>query len=258
MSFQDKLKENQMKHAETALLQTIFQDPGQTIGDIWEALEADTESEAMWEMYKKLPIGKLVTAAASFVGGIKTEEPASSASTKGKVKPKPAPKQEEEDEDEFEDDDSDSEDDEEEDEDEFEDDDDDDDDEDEFEDEEEDEEDEDAEDEEEDDEEEEEVAKKPKSKKKGKAKASSSKSKKSSSSELDLSSPESQKAYRHAIVKCLKSNKARDEDTAMRSTPIREQIGGDAKQFREQINELIEAERVAFSGKARGTKYWLA
>lgn len=247
MSFQDKLKSNQMKHAETALLQTIFQDPEQTIGDIWEALEADTESEAMWEMYKSLSIGKLVVSAAQFVAKAKPDAEASEDPPPKQAKKSKPPKDEDEDEDEFEDDDDT----------EFEDDDDDDDDE--FEDEDDDEEEEDDleedDEEEDDDEEEEEETKKPKSKKKDKAAPSKKKKKESA---IDLSSPEAQKAYRHAIIKCLKSHKARDEDTAMRSTPIREEIGGDAKQFRDQINELIEAERITFSGKARGTKYWLA
>lgn len=225
MSFSEKLKENQMKHAETALLQTVFQDPTQSIGDIWEALESDAEGEIMWDMFRKLTIGTLVTAGVVFAEKSKGAAPIPSAS------PTSDPPAEEEDEDEFEDDDDVEY---EEEEDEFED-------------------DEEGEGEEE-EEEEEEGTKKAKSRKKKKA----SSSKKKEPKALDLSSPEQQKAYRHAIIKCLKVNKARDEDKAMTSTKIRDEVGGDAKQFRDAINELIDAERVAFFGKARGMKYHLA
>lgn len=229
MSFSEHLKQNQMKHAETALLQTIFQDPNQSIGDIWEALESDDDGEVMWEMFKAFTIGKLVTAGVTFAEVDRRKKKT------GAFAPKPqdedeAEEEEDEEEVDFEDEEEDEfEDDEEEDE-------------------------EDEGDEEDEEEEEEEEPKKPQSRKKKKA----SSSKKKEPKALDLSSPESQKAYRHAVIKCLKTNKARDEDTGMKSTEIRQQVNGDAKQFRDAINELIEAERVSFGGKARGMKYWLS
>lgn len=252
MSFTEKLGNNQRDFAEAALLRTICENPAQTVGEIWESLEADGDAEFMFEIFKKMSVGRLVTAAASFASGeqdAQEEAPAASAPEKKKNKKKSRAKPSTEvevDDDEFEDDDEEWE------EEELDDDDDDD---------------------EDDDDEEEEDEPEPKSKKKGKKgkkgkkdkKSKSSKKKKSKSSKKDkdeghlpgLSSPDGKKKYQSAIVKYLKSVKAYGEPSGKRSTECREVIGGSAKQFRENINEMFEAERVQAEGKARGMKYFL-
>ena len=79
----------------------------------------------------------------------------------------------------------------------------------------------------------------------------------SSDEAIDLSSPDQRKAYESLIIKTLKSGKHVDEDSGVTSKELREVVGGDASQAREILNELIEAGRVAFYGKARGMRYYL-
>ena len=253
MSFTDNLKDNQMKMAQNALLQTIFQDPNQALGDIYDALEDDADNEFIFEMFRKMTVGQLVVAGATFAD-IEHEKqartpPAPVAS--GKSKPEPAKKtqeDDEEDDDEFEDeDDVDFEDDEEDDDEEEEDDD-----EDEFDDEEE----EDDEEEDEDDEEEQEEEK-PKARKSKKQKTPKSSKGKDKVEALDLSTPEAQKTYQGTIVKCLKKNKSRKKKSGMSAQNIRKDVGGTPKQVRDHLNTLIEEGRVAYGGQARGTRYWL-
>ena len=44
----------------------------------------------------------------------------------------------------------------------------------------------------------------------------------------------------------------------MLNKQIRMVVGGIAKQVRDACNELIEEDRLAYSGQARGTRYHLA
>lgn len=266
MTFTEKLGSNQRDFAEAALLRTICENPAQTVGEIWDSLESDGDAEFMFEIFKKMSVGRLVTAAAAFASGEQgaqeeeqEEEPAASGPDKKKKKKRSKKKSRakpstevEVDDDEFEDDDEEWE------EEELDDDDDD---------------EEDGEDDESDDDDDEDPEPKPKGKKKGKKgkkgkkdkKSKSSKKKKSKSSKKDkdeghlpgLSSPDGKKKYQSAIVKYLKSVKAYDEPSGKRSTECRDDIGGSAKQFRENINEMFSAERVLAEGKARGMKYFL-
>lgn len=61
-----------------------------------------------------------------------------------------------------------------------------------------------------------------------------------------------------AILGCLRSSKARNEESAISSKAIRDQIGGDAALLRGLLDELFQAGKVDKCGKARGTKYFLA
>ncbi len=248
MSFSEQLKKNQMKFAENALLQTIFEDPNQTIGDIWTSLEDDDEGEILYELFKKMTIGQLVIAGARFAEA--------ENATKQQPPNKKPESEEEEDEDEFDDEEEVEyeEDDEEEDDD---DDDSEEDDEDEDDEEEGDEEEEDENGEENEEDEEEEKPKKRKSKKKKKPAKSSKKKGKKDSEAIDLSTPEAQKTYQGTIVKCLKQNKARSEEKGMSAQALRKDVGGNPKQLRDNLNLLIGEGRIAYGGKARGMKYWL-
>ena len=244
MSFSEKLKKNQMKSAENTLLQTILEDPNQTIGDVWTSLEDDDESEILWEMFKNMSIGQLVIAGARFAAAEEAaKQPAAESlpADEDEFDDDEDVEYEEEGDDEDEDEDEDEEEDEEGDD----------------EDEEEEDEEGDDEDEDEEEDEEEETPKTRKSKKKKKAGKTSKKKGKDSGDSIDLSTPEAQKTYQGTIVKCLKKNKARNEKKGMAAQDIRKVVGGNPKQLRDHLNLLIGESRIAYGGKARGMKYWL-
>lgn len=241
MSFTEKLGTNQRNFAEEALLRTICEDPSQTIGEIWESLESDADSEFMWDLFKKLSVGRLVTAAVRFAEAARASKPEAPTASAPEPEPDDSEVEEDVEDDEFDDDEFDD---------------------DEFDDEEVEEED----DEFDDDEEEEDPPKRQrKSKKtsktkssKPKAKAKAKSSKKKDGYISGISTPDGKKKYQASIIKFLKQQKARSEEKGKRSTEIREVVGGNPKQFRDNINEMIEAGSVEFAGQARGMKYFLA
>jgi hypothetical protein len=94
-------------------------------------------------------------------------------------------------------------------------------------------------------------------KKKAKEKAAT-KAKDADNGKLDLTDADAQKSYQTAIVKFLRAGKHVDEETAINSKGIRDVIGGSPDQARAHLNLLIEAKSVAYCGRARGTKYFLA
>ena len=73
-------------------------------------------------------------------------------------------------------------------------------------------------------------------------------------SSLPLHKPDVKDQYQAKIVKFLRQNK---DDKGTPAQTIRKSIGGDADQLRENLNELIEAGRLSFTGQARGTRYHL-
>jgi len=75
--------------------------------------------------------------------------------------------------------------------------------------------------------------------------------------DLDLSTPDKLKAYELAILKALKSGKHVDDESGISSTHLRAIVGGSTPQARGVLDALIAEERVAFYGKARGTKYYI-
>jgi hypothetical protein len=74
---------------------------------------------------------------------------------------------------------------------------------------------------------------------------------------VNLTTPEGRKAYEAAILKALKAGKHVDKKTGISSQNLRKIVGGEAPQAREILNELIDNGRVSFTGKARGTRYYL-
>ena len=75
--------------------------------------------------------------------------------------------------------------------------------------------------------------------------------------DIDLSHPDSRKAYEASILKTLKAGKHVDEDSGITSQELRVVVGGESAQSREILDELIANDRVAYYGKARGMRYYL-
>lgn len=238
--FLEKLKDNQVAQARSALLATICENPSQTIGSILDALEEDADGDyIMLEIFKRMTLEDLVKASTP-----NASTPAASASDD---------EEDEEDEEELEEEEVEEEEaDEEEEEDELEDDD-------EF-----DDDDEDLEDEEE--------AHKPPKKGKGKGKKKKSKDKnkdkgkskgkgkkkKSKNKSKDKDKGSSGGTVNgKAVLSCLRAKKARDADSALSSKEIRDEIGGNADELRPILNSLYEADKIDKCGEARGTKYFL-
>lgn len=245
--FLERLEENQRAKAKIALVQTICENPQQTIGAILDALDADdTGDYIMLDLFKRMTIEELIVNTANQLSGKATPASASSWTDQDDI----VFTDDEEDDDEEEDDEDDEEidlDDEE-----FEDDDDDlvDDDE------------EDDEVEDDDEEEEETPASKKKKSKKGKGKgkkgkkgSKGKKSKKGTKSKKDnapVDGPKKLGAYKKAILKALR--KAGEPTSAQK---LKEMIGGDDDLFTPAKDELIDAEEIDSEGKARGTKYFI-
>ena len=78
-----------------------------------------------------------------------------------------------------------------------------------------------------------------------------------SNGDIDLSHPDSRKAYESSILKALKAGKHVDEESGVTSQSLRKVVGGEALQAREILDELIQNGRVAYYGKARGMRYYL-
>jgi hypothetical protein len=97
----------------------------------------------------------------------------------------------------------------------------------------------------------------PKKQKKSKEKKKAPPRTAEESDALDLTTPEARKQYEGAILKAFRSLKATGKEDAVSSTAMREIVGGTSAQFRGIVNEMIENGRVSYSGKARGTRYWL-
>jgi hypothetical protein len=78
------------------------------------------------------------------------------------------------------------------------------------------------------------------------------------SGKIDLSDPDAIKVYEAKITKFLRTASANDEESAMSAQAIRSGVGGSPDQLRKRLNALIEAKSLDYTGKARGTKYFLA
>jgi hypothetical protein len=98
----------------------------------------------------------------------------------------------------------------------------------------------------------------PKKKKKKKDKGEpSKKGKDDGDGHLSLVDPNDQKAYQSAIVKLLRRGKCVDINTGMSSTEIRKELGGNPKQFRDNVDVCVIAERCHKAGEARGVRYFI-
>ena len=78
-----------------------------------------------------------------------------------------------------------------------------------------------------------------------------------STGDIDLSHPDSRKAYESSILKTLKAGKHVDEESGITSQELRKVVGGESPQAREILDELIQSGRVAYYGRARGMRYYL-
>lgn len=78
-----------------------------------------------------------------------------------------------------------------------------------------------------------------------------------STGDIDLSHPDSRKAYESSILKTLKAGKHVDEESGITSQELRKVVGGESPQARELLDELIQNGRVAYYGRARGMRYYL-
>jgi hypothetical protein len=97
-------------------------------------------------------------------------------------------------------------------------------------------------------------ASKPKAKKSAPPRAPSSSAK---AEAIDLSTPEKLKAYEAAILRALKDGKHVDEESALSSSHLRKIVGGTSDQARKVLDPLIHGEKLGFTGKARGTRYFI-
>lgn len=240
--FLERLEENQRAKAKAALLQTICENPQQTIGAIFDALDADdTGDYIMLDLFKRMTIEELIIQTANAISGVQTPASASSMSTMDLYNQLDDEDDDEDDDDEYEDDDDD---DVIEDDDEYE-----------------DEDDEVIEDDEDDDEPP--APKKKKGKKgngkkgskgkKGKKGKGKGKGKKDKTSNEVADGPKTLGAYKKALLKQL-----RKADEPMSAQKLKEAIGGDDELFVPAKSELIDAEEIDSEGKARGTKYFIA
>jgi len=234
--FLERLEENQRVQAKAALIKTICENPQQTIGAVYDALDADDSGDyIMLDLFKRMTIEELVIATAPHIS-----ETAAYAS-RGVVAASSMVDDEEDDEelldddlideDEDEDDDLIDEDDEDEDDEILED---------------------DEVEEESDDKPEEPSTPKKKKSKKGKGKKGKGKGKKKNKA-ASADGPTTIKAYKKAMLRAL--GKA---DEPMSAQNIKEVIGGDKDLFTQAKDELIEEEEIESEGKARGTKYSIA
>jgi len=259
MSFADELADNTKQAMVSALLRTVVSDPNRTIGEIQTALENEVKAPYMPALFKDVTVGQLVQATAIRIREMGTKPVGEGSSVPQPSSAAPPPgaqasggKR----------DDSEEEDDEEE--------------------------------REEGEQEKERPKKKPKSKKsgrkkspptakqlqeesgpeddledeeepkkkkkKGKGKKDKNKGSKGSSDgeeRLSLVDPNDQKAYQSAIVKLLRKSKCESFESGMSSTEIRKELGGSPKQFRDNIDACVIAERVHKDGQARGVRYFI-
>ena len=223
-AFLKTLRDNQIAQAREALIQTLCENADQTIGSILDLLEQDSDGDfIMADVFKRVTIQELVEQAGPvLLRGVA----APAAPTSGAVV--------EDDFDEFDDDGL------------FDDD---------------------------EAEEAEEQAKKKKKKKKKKNKS------KKADGDGDESAPKKKKKKKKNksekgtagdsaatpgnvgekdVLACLRRHKARDEESALSSQQMQAELGADAPTMRALLDALIQAEKAAKCGKARGTKYFLA
>ena len=228
--FLERLEENQRAQAKAALIKTICENVDQTVGAVYDALDADDSGDyIMLDLFKRMTIRELVFATAPSVDLRRTHA---------------AALDDEDSQDLIEaliDDDDDDDDDE--DEDELIDDDDDDDDDEEI-----------VEDEEEEEEEPATPVKKTKKKSKGKKGKKGSKGKKSKSAKsASTEGPATLGAYKKRMLKHL-----RKASEPLSAQALKELIGGDKDLFTQAKDALLEEGEIESEGKARGTKYSIA
>jgi len=216
--FLQNLRNNQVEQARSALVQTVVQRSGDTVGSIIEALENDSTGDyIMFEIFKGMTIDEIVEAVTS--KGQASAARLAQASVDAVAAPAASndyDEDEDEDEDDLEDDN------------EF-----------------------------DDDgslEEDEDPAKPPKSSKKKKPKKKAP-AKKKSPKKKSGGSGKLSKEYQKAILANLKEHKARDEDSARPAADIRADIGGTDVDFRVNSAKLIELGKLVKFGQARGTRY---
>ena len=221
--FLSSLRDNQVAQAKEALMKTVCENPGNSMGSIFEALENDADGEyIMLEIFKSLTVEELVQAAApSVLPGWGSEG--------FEVNAVPLPDDGDdgdfEDDDEFEDDGT------------LEDDD-------------------DAPVPAKSNSKKKPTPKKSNSKKKVKASASKKAPPKTTPKTTPKTSGSDDVAHQKAILKCLSENKAKDAESAMTGPAIREIVGGDDVEFRAAMGAIRGKGRAGVTGKARGTKYF--
>jgi hypothetical protein len=254
MSFADELADNTRQAMVAALLRTVVSNPKRTIGDVLKALEKEKDGAYLPDMFRGVTILQLVQAAAERIretgvgldGGEPDDMPpaeASGSAGDGGASVSNPPNDPDEDPDAGPEDD--------------------------------------LEDEPNDDPEEGGRVRAPKKRKKDKKgkgkkdkkdkKGKKSKGKKDkgekedkdegakgkSDGHLNLVDPNDQKAYQSEIVKYLRKSKCIDFESGKSSTQIRKVVGGDPKQFRDNIDPLVKSDRVGKGGEARGVRYFV-
>lgn len=217
--FLSSLRDNQVAQAKEALMKTVCENPGNSLGSIFEALENDADGEyIMLEIFKGLTVEDLVHAAApSVLPGW------GSGRFEGHAVPLPDDGDDSdlEDDDEFEDDGT-------------------------------------LEDDDDAPVPAKSNSKKKPTPKKGtsKKKVKASASKKAPPKTTPKTSGSDDVAHQKAILKCLSENKAKDAESAMTGPAIREIVGGDDVEFRAAMGAIRGKGRAGVTGKARGTKYF--
>lgn len=246
MDFPDQLSVNIKQATVAALVATVIEDDSRTIGEILDSLEKDQDADFLVQTFKELTIRKLLDAALQLDGMKEAAQAAAAAvdedeDTQAAQAPGDGDEDEREEDDEEIDDDDDFEDEEgdedaqEEDEEDLADDDD----------------LSDLEDDDEGDQEEDEEEEPPKRAPKKRTHTNG----KDNGGKLPLHDPEVRKEYQTNILRFIRKDEDPQGSPAAR---IRESVGGTSTQLRENLNELIEANRLSFTGKARGTRYHLA
>lgn len=237
LAFLEKLKQNQIAQARSALINTLCDDPGQTIGSILEALETDDDGDyIMLEMFKKLSIDDLIL---SVAGGLKNGAPDVPApldevvAARASIEKEHAALSDDEEEDELNDDDE-------------------------------------FDDDGSSDDEVTEATPPPKSKKKKKSKKSKKdkkekkkaqerKAKKDDEPKEDKTPKgkvaKNKKVSKKDILRHLREVKAKSEDSAVSSSTMQKALNCDADVLRPLLAELLEDDKIEKYGKARGTKY---
>ena len=245
--FLERLEENQRAQAKAALIKTICENVDQTVGAVYDALDADDSGDyIMLDLFKRMTIRELVFATAPSVDLRRTHAAALDDEDSQDLIEALIDDDDDDDDDEDEDeliDDDDDDDDEDEDELIDDDDDDDDDDDEEI-----------VEDEEEEEEEPATPVKKTKKKSKGKKGKKGSKGKKSKSAKsASTEGPATLGAYKKRMLKHL-----RKASEPLSAQALKELIGGDKDLFTQAKDALLEEGEIESEGKARGTKYSIA
>lgn len=214
--FLQNLRNNQVEQARSALVQTVVQRSGDTVGSIIEALENDSTGDyIMFEIFKGMTIDEIVEAVTS-MGQSGAARMAQESVAAVAAPAASNDSDEDEDEDDLEDDN------------EF--------------------------DDDGSLEEDEHTSKPPKSSKKKNLKKKAS-TKKKSPKKKSGGNGKLSKDYQQSILANLKEHKARDKDSARPAADIRADIGGTDVDFRVNSARLIELGKLVKFGQARGTRY---